>query len=236
MTSIIFESSAGIVFEKTTYKNGRCKLAVKNKSDGASHIIYRYKDVDGVRSPYISWDNWNCCGAWKYDESYLYTAVQRGKKLFAGVSFYIYFDEVIQEQMKLFGRKMPGETDVADIIQKLQSELPGDCLLLKRDFDRMGFNGRNRYIDICKKGAIADYIDLDEVFAAYERFGVTIDSGIKTEIIGYCSESIEELTAHFDYAHIIHAHRFVVAGLLLGYPIESTAALLEKKGILHIDE
>ncbi len=93
MKNIVFESSDGIVFEKTSYKNGRCKLAVRNKSGGSPHMIYRYRDIPGVQSPYINWDNLNCCGGWKYDESYLYTAVQRGKKLFAGASFNIYSDD-----------------------------------------------------------------------------------------------------------------------------------------------
>jgi hypothetical protein len=235
VNSIVFESEKSIAFEKTSYKNGRCKLTVKNKADGSAIMVYRYKDVPGIQSPYISWDNLNCCCGWPYDESYLHTAVQRGKKLFADVSFYIYFEDVRREQMKLHGRKLPGDIDVVAAIEKLQAELPGDCLLLQRMFDVMNPNGRSRYIDICKKGSIADYINLDEVFSMYERLGITMDRAIRDEITEYCTESIERLTEHFDYAHIIAPHRLIVAGLLLGYPVETTASLLEREGATHLN-
>ncbi len=225
MTSIVFESNRGIIFEKTSYKNGKCKLTVRRKSGGSAIITYRYRDVPGFQSPYITWDNLNCCNGWEYDESYLYTAVQQGKKLFAGITYNIFDEDGTRKQGNLAGHDKPGEADVETIIQKLQTELPDDCLLLRRDADSAFNGGKYRYIDICKKGTITDYINLEEVFAAYERLGVTMDSGIRERITGHCSESIEGLTAHFEYWNAT-GHMLVVTGLLLGYPIETTASLL----------
>ena len=51
---ILFESNKGVAFEKTSYKNGRCKLTVRDVDSGKSIMIYRYKDVPGYASPYVS--------------------------------------------------------------------------------------------------------------------------------------------------------------------------------------
>ena len=87
MGEILFESNRGIVFEKTVTRN-RCKVVVKNKDGNFTHMTYRYNNgVEPLSSPYISWENLNCCGGWSFDESYLQTAVQEGKKLCAGITF-----------------------------------------------------------------------------------------------------------------------------------------------------
>lgn len=51
---------------------------------------YAFPNVElSVSSPFLSWENLNCCGGWTYDEKYLFTAVQEGKKLYAGAAIYI---------------------------------------------------------------------------------------------------------------------------------------------------
>ena len=230
MPEIIFESNKGIIFEKTVYKNGRCKLTVKNKGDGLTHATYRYKDVPGLVSPYVNWENLNCCNGWTYDESYLYTAVQRGKKLYAGITFSMY-DEDYAEELKTCC--LPTERDVIATIERLKIGLPGDCILGEERPDSSGYRSRSRHIFICVTGAISDYISINDVYLAYGRLGVTIETNAKEEIKRICDLSVPSFAAEnppFEYWNPYGGFRLIVTGLLLGYPIETTAALLERDG------
>ena len=182
MPEVIFRSNKGVVFEKTTYKNGKCKLAVRGEDSGPVAMTYRYKDAPGLDSPYVNWGNLNCCNGWTYDEAYLYTAVQQGKKLLADITFSMFDEDWVAELKR---DDMPTDKDVEAIIRKLEDELPGDCIL-GRDSDRDAYRSRYRYIYICKKGSVSDYINLDEVFNAYERLGITIKNEAKEKIVKAC--------------------------------------------------
>ena len=248
--SIIFQSDTGMVFEKTTYKNGRCKLVVKRENGGSasatrSAMIYRYNDIPGLQSPYISWENINCCGGWSYNETYLYTAVQRGKKLFADIVFIMYDEDWAEEQQYDFanvGRTLPVEADAERIIQALEAELPADCVL-RRSKDREAYRARYRGIQIYKKGAISDYINMDEVFSAYERLGITMSPDAEDYIRNLAALSIEVLSDRLDWLNpsnstsigsaasdpwLCTEHSLILTGLLLGYPVETTASLILK--------
>ena len=88
---LLFESNRGISFFEETKGNMCC---VKVQAPGAkrafTHIRYCFPKVDiDLHSPLLSWENLNCCGGWAYDETYLKSAVQDGKKLYAGLSCYL---------------------------------------------------------------------------------------------------------------------------------------------------
>ena len=145
MAEIVFESNKGIVFERTVYKNNRCKLDVKNKKLGCTLFFYRYKNVPSYQSPYLNWKNLNCCNDWTHDKTYLYTAVQQNKKLFSDIDFTIANVEYAKKY-DCYTEKTAGE-----ILSKLKCELPDDCVI--------GINGKDdkrlyctyRHIFICKK-------------------------------------------------------------------------------------
>ena len=223
MPEIIFESNRGIIFEKTVYKNGRCKLEVKNKGDRHIHTTYRYKDVPGLTSPYLNWENLNCCNGWAYDESYLYMAVQRGKKLYAGITFPM-FDEDYAEELKT--RRLPTERDAITTIEWLKTGLSCDCILGEERPDSNGYRSRSRYIFICVTGAINGYIKLDDVYLAYGRLGVVIERDAKEEIMRICGLPIQSFAAEnppVEYWNPYSGSCLIVTGLLLGYPNETTA-------------
>ncbi len=229
MGSIVFESNMGVVFEKTLYKNGRCKLTVKLSNAGRALMIYRYKDAPGLVSPYISWENLNCCNGWHYDETYLYAAVQRGLKLFADITFAIHSPDEIKK-MKAYGVELLSERDVEATIQKLEQELPERCLFIRRPVRQPN---RSKLVDvyIYRAGAIGDYISIGDVFTAYEGFGAVFELAARNRIADYCRMQIAELTAEgsgFDFLSPRYPSQLLVTGLLLGYPIETTAALLER--------
>jgi len=227
MTEIVFESNKGIVFERIIYKNNRVKLSVKDKSRNYAITHYRYKNAPGLPSPYLNWDNLNCCGGWHYDETYLYSAVQAGKKLYAGIAFHI-------DKSERTGQVMPfgfySEREVIEQIEVMKRELPADCVLGQEQPDSDRYNSILRYIYICKKGAIHDYLSIDDVLSAYERLGITPDSSTVNRIKELCAAPISGYarSEYMDYANPKSAAELVVTGLLLGYPIETTASLLEK--------
>ena len=240
MPEIIFESSVGngIVFEKTSYKNGRCKVAAKIKSSGITDMTYRFKDLPGLESQYISWENLSYCCGWNSNDSYLNTAVQCGKKLFAGISFSTYDDAgFIQNQLERFGRRFLTEDEARAMIEDLKENLPSDCLMLQEEPDRKHSMGKTIFADICKKGLIADYIDIDSVFAAYSRLGVHIAADAAIQIQELCRVPIERYagkSAPYKYFDAKGGVELVVTGLLLGYPLESTAWLIEGGGLFHV--
>ena len=61
-TEIIHESEMGFRFEKTAFKKGHCKLHIIHseiKQGGKEHAVIslEYKNVLGLSSPYLNWDN-----------------------------------------------------------------------------------------------------------------------------------------------------------------------------------
>ena len=89
MKQLLFQSSLGIQFNKEVSKR-LCTVKVQTKTGKRAYTLrrYTYPNVGlSVASPFLSWENLNCCNGWAYDESYLLTAVQEGKKLYAGTLF-----------------------------------------------------------------------------------------------------------------------------------------------------
>ena len=219
---IIFESNRGIVFERTLYKNGNVRLAVINKNYSKTMSEYRYKNAPGLQSPYLNWENLNCVNGWVYDETYLHTAVQKGKKLYAG------FTLSIAKKEAFTGRTLPKgfytEEGVSEKVEALKKDLPGDCVFGSEGPDYDTYNSIDRCIYICKTGAIRDYIDIDDVISAYGRFEMILNESHWNRVRELCSIPIGGFSSndHMDYANTKSVAEYIVAGLLLGYPIEST--------------
>ena len=200
----VFEGDgSGIVFVRAdTAKTS--KVTVKPETSRHIFRTYIFPNVPkAYHSPYISWANLNCCGGWMFDESYLLTAVQKKRKLCAGIT-------------------MPDESALKTYLESLNSEYPYFC-------PPPTHNGSHTfyYIDVTRKGCIADYIDIEAVRQTYSALGLDF---LDFNIIGdYAAGQMLHLldgTASFDYANPESDEQFVVTGLLLGYPLESTAALI----------
>ena len=205
--------------------NKKCKVVVKHKNRSGVLMTYRFKDVPGLDSPYLSWENLNCCGGWAFDSSYLYTAVQRGKKLVSGFSFTFSNED--------------DERFATEKISALKNELPSDCILGNENPHETK-NGpyTSHHHFICKIGALTDYINMDDVFATYTRLGIVIGDDMANHIKELCSgnslETFASLSAPVNYANTPTALDLIISGLLLGYPIESTAWLIERDELLPI--
>lgn len=197
--SVLFINPRGIIFERTDYTK-RSKVSVHNP-DGYNHRIYRFNNVECFESPYISWENLDQCGGWGTDDTYLNTAVQKGTKLFAQI-----------------------------VHGKDESFEESDNVVVITDPTPRGYFKSYYWTHICRKGCLADYYDLDAVFAHYSRLGIVISDSEKALIREYCNIELSTFAtedAPFEYWNTCLDAELVVTGLLLGYPLESTASILE---------
>jgi hypothetical protein len=181
------------------------KGTVRNDTGRFIHRSYRFRNIpaDLFQSPYISWTNLNCCNGWSFDKSYLLTAVQEGKKLCAGIT-------------------TTDENAFRAYFASLSDEYPYFCPPPTR-------NGPHTFyhIEVTRQGSIADYIDISAARETYSALGIDfLDFKIISE---YATKPMIQLldgTVDFNYANPKGNEQLAVTGLLLGYPLESTAALL----------
>lgn len=176
----------------------RSKVRVHNNGYGL--MTYRFNNVAEFESPYISWANLDQCGGWATSEAYLNTAVQRGHKLFA------------------------------QIVHHRNDEISGspEVVVDSRPHGRIP-----AYVTthICRKGSLADYYDLAAVREHYSRLGVILTDNEWIDVLLHCSLELSTfgtVDAPFDYVNASTAVELIVTGLLLGYPLESTASLIEE--------
>jgi len=201
---LIHKGDNGIVFMRSD-KGRVSKVSVKTEEARRAIKTYTFRNIptDTFQSPYISWGNLNCCGGWTFDENYLLTAVQEDKKLCAGIV-------------------MNSESEHREFLDDLDVEYPRFCPPVRHNGPYSFY-----YIDVTRKGCINDYIDMDAVRETYAVLGIEF---LNFDLINeYASKQMIHLldgTVDFDYANPKNDEEYVITGLLLGYPLESTASLL----------
>lgn len=206
--TLLYKSNVGISIYKENLK-GICTVKVQVEQPKRNYTLCKYMfpdlTIDYV-SDFINWANLNCCGGWAYDKSYLYTAVQNSKKLYAGIT-------------------------VKEIPKEILETLPDDCVYGIEPLEPYGGNNpdiHNYYI--CKTGTIEDYINISKVFYEYEKFGFPLSKEIILEVKNYCRTDIVNFASYIPYKYYapINPSQFITTGLLLGYPIESTISVLSE--------
>lgn len=175
----------------------RSKVRVHN--NGYHLITYRFNNVPEFESPWISWANLDQCGGWATKDEYLRTAVQNGTKLVAGIVHRA--DENI--------------------------EVTVDVIVDSRDH---GWLDGYKLTHVSRTGCLYDYYDIESVLAHYGRLGIVLTVEELHQIDEYCRIKLSEFgteKAPFDYVNASTTVELIVTGLLLGYPLESTASILE---------
>ena len=145
-----------------------------------------------------------------HDKEYLYTAVQKELKLVAGISI---------------------DIDDENEIQAKLDEVRETLDLSKEDvtFENVINNDPHKWMNIviARKGSLSDFYDMKEIIQAYLRQGVEIDeAGLDDYFKVELGELFSGKYRGFDYGALRSDIEFVVCGLGLGYPIESTAWLI----------
>lgn len=200
-TQLLCTTGCGVQTIRKDYKR-RSEVKIKGPNNYHFHTI-RFNNVPlNYDTHYLNWENYSCCGGWVWDETYLNHAVQNDRKLYASIS----------------RRDLPELTPELDALGLCYGEEP--------EFEALAY--------ICKPGCVADYINLEDILAAYEALGFQFSEGE----LDYLNRlvhaplqlfsTIENVFA-LDYANP-EGIQFVFVGLMLGYPIESTAHILEQWG------
>lgn len=155
-------------------------------------------------NPLLSWYNLICCSN-NYGPipvvSYMNTSVQNGKKLAATIY-----------------------PESAEIYMQTLAQV-GD------DFHCFPYHTLEyQYmLYISRKGSLADYFDLDEILGIYESCDVHLDREkmedyFSRELSWFGNEDGCPIRIHFCEGD----EEFAVTGLLFGYPVESTVAVIRK--------
>ena len=111
----------------------------------------------------------------------------------------------------------------SQLIKQIQLALPDDCSLIPYKEENTTF--------ICRKGSLHDFYDLNRVKYIYELFGITeidwnaVDLFCNKELSFFSDDNISGISIERGAENIT---QMVVVGLLLGYPIESTVAKINK--------
>lgn len=220
MSLILHQNSKGIQMVRDDFKV-RSQVKVINTASGKNYCLrtYRFDLVhESIEVPYCSWANLDCCGGWSFDEEYLDTAVQKGLKLFAGRGAWL---------KSLYNPYGPSREKLQHQFSEFKASLPSGVFA-----DIESHQLREEYFDtfICRTGRIVDYIDLDLVFSLYQKLGMKISDREKVEVERLCSYEMKlygTARAPFRYANAVANSELITTGLLLGYPIESTASILQ---------
>lgn len=77
---------------------------------------------------------------------------------------------------------------------------------------------------ISKKGTLSDFFDLNEIVTAYERLGIKAEGLEKY----FSSPLLPLFSKHTFWVNPGNRAELIIAGLGLGYPIESTASIIEE--------
>lgn len=221
MAELLFQDPCGIKIYRQDFKH-RSQVKVVFEQENHSHHLrtYRFDNIPDIfESPYCSWTNLAYCGGWSCsDESYLDTAVQSGKKLYAGRFTHL---------KAKYSPNAPTLEEAKSQFLEFQSTMPTGIvagveeLILSDDMYLRTY--------ICRTGKISDYFSLDEVFSFYAKHRLELPETWKKEVRRLCDYEIQTYgskDAPFNYARANSPVELIVTGLLLGYPLESTISLL----------
>lgn len=160
--------------------------------------------AERYKSPYLSWYNLICCSN-NYGPvpviPYMNHAVQNGKKIAATV-----YPDTASDYMAILA-----EAGDEYYCYPYHSE-------------------EYRYmLYISRKGKLSDYFDLEYLLCVYRDSGVNLDSEtmwfyFDQELFWFGNEELCPIELH----NCIGQEELAVTGLLFGYPVESTIALIRK--------
>ena len=207
-----------VFFQKTVH------MEVYSKgSDGYSYknMHYTYKRLDeSLNYPFISWKNLSCCGGFITDEDYLERAVQDGLKLVSGLT---YFSDDYSNDTKIQNYIANNQSD--DFSLLVNVDKVETYLGIK---DRIGIN-------VIRKGKLLDYYNFREIKRMYKKLLPELDEYINVifrkdnKLYRMFNTDMMELIekSEYDYVNAKDVSEMIYTGLLLGYPVESTASLLK---------
>lgn len=119
---------------------------------------------------------------------------------------------------------LPSMDEALQEFQKIAEGLPAGIEESGRE-NAEGF----LYTFICREGKIEDYFDLNDVFEFYGKLGLNLPQYVSAQVKELCGIEIKAFggdTPPFIYYQAGTPVELITTGLLLGYPLESTASIL----------
>lgn len=189
-------------------QEGRCTTTLYYQFPGQEPVACKrfFYDTcaEDYKSPYLSWYNLICCSN-NYGPipvvDYMNHAVQNGKKIAATI-----YPNDAGEYMRIIGE-------------------------LSEDYYCYPYHPREyQYLlYISRKGTLKDYFDLDRICSVYESCKITLD---REKMEDYFSKELSyfgnEEVCRIQLHDCIGREELAVTGLLFGYPVESTIALIRR--------
>lgn len=208
---VLFQNSIGVTYVRTDYVN-RSKVSVR--LGDIVYRVYRFNNCEPYVHPMLSWQNLDMCGGWSGDTIKTLRLVRDQQKPSGHICICNSSIEALQVQLNAYGYR--------------------DCLQTKKIISRdKKLITRCDVIAVCKENtALNEIFNIDEVLEYYERLGVPIKRFADISLIKrMCSEPMEILLSEpnyfiYNFANPKSVEEYVVTGLLLGYPVESTASIL----------
>ena len=206
---ILFEND-NVICSREDYKK-RSKVTYRSKEYNCTYRTYRFDNVKVNNPIYMNWGNLNNCGGWIEDNEYLKNAVQNNKKLLA-----VHIE-------------LPNDNMSFDDFREYLGNI-NDSVYSGITTNNFGYI----FGYVCKKGCVADYIDLKHILTQYEKLGIIFSEKIIDEITEYMQVEMVDFVLNdrnkfnYDLANPKNLTELVFGGMLLGYPIESTADICEE--------
>ena len=232
-----YDISKSIQFIRKNFKK-RSEVKVATCENGVpiyTHTKYHFNNLPFYEHKYLSWENLNCCGGWPYDETYLYTAVQKDKKLVAGVTLHKGTPDMKYDELLALIQKEKENPDInynALLTQKT-NEWKVDAATTNSYIEKEQYSQFCIRLIIIKKGCLNDFYDLDEILEAYRKQDIILTPQGLSILKNYFNIELSDLfyegVNNFKYTRLHNSLEAIVCGLGLGYPIESTASLIKKK-------
>ena len=217
-SSLLYASPSGTRYLR---RDEAGESTVSVEQGGACVMRYSFPNVPLFSHPMLSWRNLDCCGKWSFDEEYLlYDAVQTGQKAVAQIIRYA-----------------PEREELASLSQKILAQAGRPLTHWQQLRPFRGPHGPGYRLDLLLRlpGALETYFDREEILAHYGRLGIP-EEKLRTERLEqFFRLDLAELFSYdaaekygYDFANASRADDFIVTGLALGYPIETTASLLKE--------
>ena len=155
---------------------------------------------------------------WVYDPSYLlYHAVQEGRKL------------VASEDLSLpEGSAMPSAEEVGEMLSVDRGEVE---LSVCKVPDNPYVRELLVRVSLARKGSLREFFDMDEVLEVYRRHGVWLSEEELSKIDRLFDVGLHDLffggVGGLNWFTTIDDADCIIAGLGLGYPLESTVSFIQ---------
>ena len=164
--------------------------------DGSAIRTYRFNNVPEYKHPYLSWENLDHCGGWASDDTYLLTAVHNEKKPAA---------------------------QYATINEPVPNIKPNNCIETYYMSEKISDNYTMNQVYITRTCSLKDLFDVNSIINAYKMHDIFL---IKEKLMPYMEKPIMDLMKEKFFLNQTNETEVVITGLMLGYPIESTASIL----------